>query len=162
MKGWRRTTPCERASQWISLRLDGELTELEQAGLDRHLERCEHCHALSRELAGLTALLRTAPQEEPLLDFRLPAPRRRPQRIASRVAFVGSFVAIAAAVVALVNTSSPASLLGSSPRALQFESQREQATFAHNKYLQMEPLRRVALRQELAANAWANSQRALR
>ena len=34
---WLLTTACERASQWISLELHGELGRLEQAALVRHL-----------------------------------------------------------------------------------------------------------------------------
>src|SRR5436190_431985 len=61
MAWWRRATACENAGQWISVRLDGELTELEAAALDRHLERCERCNAYAAELGSMTHLLRAAP-----------------------------------------------------------------------------------------------------
>ena len=65
MTRWRRTTACERAAQWISLDLDGELGRLEQAALARHLRRCDRCRASSAEIGGFTALLREAPPVEP-------------------------------------------------------------------------------------------------
>ena len=48
MTRWRRTTACERAAQWISLELDGELGRLEQAALARHLGRCDRCRVVER------------------------------------------------------------------------------------------------------------------
>ena len=60
MTRWRRTTACERASQWISLELDGELGRLEQAALVRHLGRCDRCRAVSAEFRGFTGLMRAA------------------------------------------------------------------------------------------------------
>jgi ferric-dicitrate binding protein FerR (iron transport regulator) len=76
MTRWRRTTACERASQWISLDLDGELGRLEQAALARHLGRCERCRAVSSEFQGFTGLLRDAPAVEPERLVAVPHSRR--------------------------------------------------------------------------------------
>jgi anti-sigma factor RsiW len=54
---------CARARFWASLRLDGELSELEGALLDAHLARCEACSAVAREFGALTADLRARPLE---------------------------------------------------------------------------------------------------
>jgi anti-sigma factor RsiW len=159
--GWRRTTPCERASQWISLELDGELSDLERAGLDRHVERCESCRALRVEMSGLTALLRGAPLAESGREVTVVTARRRRARAASRIGFVTAVGGIAAVVAALV-TSSPSDLLGGQPSALSFVNQREQIRFAHSKYMGMEPLRHLALAQAPTASVPANSRRALR
>ena len=35
---------CERSREWISLRLDGELSELAEKMLESHLARCAACH----------------------------------------------------------------------------------------------------------------------
>ena len=34
---------CDRAREWVSLELDGELSELGAARLDAHLVRCAAC-----------------------------------------------------------------------------------------------------------------------
>src|SRR5205085_542263 len=74
MMRWRRTTTCDRAAQWISLELDGELTELERAGLARHLDRCQNCRRTSAELGTFTRLIRAAP----LVELRAPCYRLTP------------------------------------------------------------------------------------
>jgi predicted anti-sigma-YlaC factor YlaD len=56
---------CERARAWASLEVDGELSELEQALLGAHLERCESCRAHAAGVRGLEQLLR-AQELEPL------------------------------------------------------------------------------------------------
>ena len=65
MTRWRSTTACERAAQWISLDVDGELGRLEQAALVRHLRRCDRCRDLSGEIQGFTSLLRAEPPVDP-------------------------------------------------------------------------------------------------
>src|SRR3954451_13552727 len=87
---------CERARQWVSLRIDDELTELEDALLQKHLEACGPCRTFAARLNATTELLRQTPQEQPQIEY---APRaRRPAGCP-----VGRRVAIAAiaAVAAL-------------------------------------------------------------
>ncbi len=52
---------CERARFWASLRLDGELSEIESALLDAHLARCAGCRELAGGFEASTAALRSAP-----------------------------------------------------------------------------------------------------
>ncbi|MFL5963180.1 MAG: zf-HC2 domain-containing protein [Gaiellaceae bacterium] len=52
--------PCERPRFWTSLRLDGELSELEGALLDAHLLRCAGCRAVAESFGASTAALRSA------------------------------------------------------------------------------------------------------
>lgn len=54
---------CERARTWASLRVDGELSEIEQALLDAHLERCAECRRFESSLGAFETLLRSAPLE---------------------------------------------------------------------------------------------------
>lgn len=54
---------CARARFWASLRLDGELSELESALLDAHLARCADCSAVTRDFGALTHDLRARPLE---------------------------------------------------------------------------------------------------
>lgn len=84
---------CERAHQWSSLRLDGELSDLENARLERHLETCAGCRAFDRQVSSTTEALRTAPLENAPIRVELPARRR------ARVP-VGRLVAAAAVVAA--------------------------------------------------------------
>jgi anti-sigma factor RsiW len=69
--------PCERAREWSSLRLDGELSELEEALLDKHLESCALCEAFDAGLRTSTRLLRDAPAARPSAGFHVPAPGRK-------------------------------------------------------------------------------------
>ena len=70
------TKQCERARECASLRLDGELSEFEQALLVAHLARCEPCRSFSAELDGFTIRLRKAPLERIAQPVTLPARRR--------------------------------------------------------------------------------------
>jgi len=163
MIGWRRTTPCERAAQWTSLELDGELSPLEQAALARHLERCETCGELRAELGGITALLRSAPLAEPEYDVVLHSAGRRRARVVRRVTLGAAFAAAAAAVGVLLALPSPSGLLGGpAQQALAFSDRHEQIAFVHNKYLQMEPLRNAALMAAFRASVPTYSRQALR
>ena len=71
------TKQCERARECASLRLDGELSEFEQALLVAHLARCEPCRSFSAELDAFTTRLRSAPFERIAQPVTLPAARRR-------------------------------------------------------------------------------------
>jgi predicted anti-sigma-YlaC factor YlaD len=89
-----RTTArrCDRAREYASLRLDGELSDFESALLDSHIERCPSCRAFAEDLLGVTARLRTAPLERPLIVMTLPQRRfaavRRMQVSAAAAAIV--------------------------------------------------------------------------
>ena len=52
---------CERSREWISLRLDGELSELAEKMLESHLARCAGCQEFESSAAavalGLAAFL---------------------------------------------------------------------------------------------------------
>ena len=52
---------CERGREWISLRLDGELSELARKMLDSHLARCADCSAFEQQVSEIALQLRTAP-----------------------------------------------------------------------------------------------------
>jgi predicted anti-sigma-YlaC factor YlaD len=75
---------CARARFWASLRVDGELSELEGALLDAHLGRCGECRDVAVGFESSTELLRSAHQERvaPVaLDVR-----RSPRRLLTSVA----------------------------------------------------------------------------
>jgi predicted anti-sigma-YlaC factor YlaD len=107
-----RTTArrCDRAREYASLRLDGELSDFECALLDSHLDRCPSCRAFADDLVGVTARLREAPLEHPSIAVTLP--RRR------SVAWRGIQVsAAAAAVVSVVGIGALSGLLHSGATA---------------------------------------------
>jgi predicted anti-sigma-YlaC factor YlaD len=137
MGRWWRTSACDRARQWISLELDSELTQLEEAALARHLSLCARCRAVSAEFGAFTQLLR----EAPLLDLDRPvvvaAPRLARSRAARRAAVSLAFAALAAAAVlgSLVfggRSSSPGS-------ELSFRNAKEQRLFAQVQARRIEP-----------------------
>ena len=86
---------CERAREAVSLALDCELPQLDQARVDAHLERCPDCRAFKAESSAVAQLLRQAPKEEMSVAIALPRARRLS---AARLLQAGA----AAAAVALV------------------------------------------------------------
>jgi len=71
-----RPASCDRATELVSLALDGELSPFQRAILERHLKRCEACATYAQTVVGATRLLRAAPLEE----FRLPDLHLRSRR----------------------------------------------------------------------------------
>ena len=91
-------TECMRARESASVRLDGELDELEAARLDAHLQDCWDCRAWAEDIQLTTERLRGAELERPSVAIELPS------RAALRVrrALVLSATAAAVAVGAIV------------------------------------------------------------
>ena len=92
---------CERARLWVSLGLDGELSEIEQVSLRAHVGRCAACAGFERDVDALTLELRNAPLV-PLATAgaggsAIPAALPRRRSTTARVFQVGA----AAAAVAL-------------------------------------------------------------
>jgi predicted anti-sigma-YlaC factor YlaD len=101
---------CDRAREYASLRLDGELSDFERALLDSHLDRCPSCRAFADDLVAVTDRLRAAPLETPSIAVTLP--RRR--FVAMRNVQVS---AAAAAVVSVVGIGALFGMLHSSATA---------------------------------------------
>jgi hypothetical protein len=66
---------CERAREWASLRLDDELSVLEEEILERHLDVCDACRRFEEGMRVSTVRIRTTPLELP--TRRMPVPSRR-------------------------------------------------------------------------------------
>jgi predicted anti-sigma-YlaC factor YlaD len=81
---------CERARFWASLRLDGELSELEGALLDAHLARCGGCRSIADGFGASTTALRSAPLAR-LAPVALDLPRS-PRRLLATVAVAAVLV----------------------------------------------------------------------
>jgi predicted anti-sigma-YlaC factor YlaD len=162
MGGWRRTTACERARRWISLDLDAETSELEDAALQRHLERCTACASLAEELRGLTEVLRAAPLDEPRRSLpALGARIRRPRPARRRIALVAAFAVSVGSAVAILSVPSPSGLIVPSS-ALRFANAHEEIEFAQSKNLSLEPFLGSSEASVLAIAVPVFSQRALR
>jgi predicted anti-sigma-YlaC factor YlaD len=81
---------CERARLWASLRLDGELSELEGALLDAHLARCAGCRAVAGGFVAATTALRSAPLEQ-VAPVAVDVPRS-PRRLLATIAVAAVLV----------------------------------------------------------------------
>jgi anti-sigma factor RsiW len=104
------TKQCERARECASLRLDGELSEFEQALLGAHLARCEPCRSFAHELESLTDHMRATPLARLEQPVSLPARRRlvsrRPVEIAAAAALMLTTLGVAGAL-RTVETTNP-------------------------------------------------------
>jgi anti-sigma factor RsiW len=101
-----RTVACDRVRSQISLRLDGELSELESRMVASHLARCATCATYEGDVARITTELRAAPLE--LMDN--PVVIRRPGRVSALRLQAGVAAALAVAVLgAITQLSAPAS-----------------------------------------------------
>jgi hypothetical protein len=95
-----RNGRCERARQWASLRIDDELSELEDALLEKHLEGCASCSAFAARLAATAEAVRAVPLERPEISYprferpliRLPVGRRAAIVAVAAAAALGAFV----------------------------------------------------------------------
>src|SRR3954454_7816182 len=97
-----RSGRCERARQWVSLRLDGELSELEGALLENHLESCAACRSFSERVELTTDAVRAATLEQPRIAYELP--RRMPTRLPVRRRTAIAAIAAAAALGSFVGS----------------------------------------------------------
>jgi predicted anti-sigma-YlaC factor YlaD len=87
---------CAGASKAISLRLDSELSPVQEVLLEAHLARCADCRARSEAVVGLTDAIRSAPLVEPSTRFQLPAPSGARTRL---VRMIPAAAAVAAVVL---------------------------------------------------------------
>ena len=102
----RPSLPCERAREWASLRLDGELSQLESAMLESHLARCAACYEAVVQTEAFTAALRASPLEA--LRRPLAIPRAAAMR-AARVTAAAAVMLVAAGLGSVFATSMPSS-----------------------------------------------------
>jgi predicted anti-sigma-YlaC factor YlaD len=93
---------CDRARAWVSLRLDDEISELEERRLEAHLRRCASCREFETTVHGAVVALRAQPPEQ--IDHPVVVSSRR--RLAGRRGAVASVAAVAAAVVGVTTVLS--------------------------------------------------------
>jgi anti-sigma factor RsiW len=110
------TKQCERARECASLRLDGELSEFEQALLVAHLARCEPCRSFASELEAATNHMRTTPFERLDRPVTLPSRRRvltrRPVEVAAAAAALLLTTLGVAGALQTIETTNPSLSFG--------------------------------------------------
>lgn len=94
---------CERAREWLSLSLDGELSRFERALVDRHVGACPECTAFGAELRAFTDAVRTAPLEP--LPHAVAIPSRRARTALLRPAQAAAALAALAVGVGTLSSS---------------------------------------------------------
>jgi predicted anti-sigma-YlaC factor YlaD len=88
-----RSSPnCERVRFQVSLELDGELSELEEAMVEAHVEHCGDCRAYRDDLHAITREVRETALERTARPIELP-PRRRAVAAPLKMAAVAAIVA---------------------------------------------------------------------
>ena len=134
---------CERARQWASAEIDGELSEFEAALLRAHLSCCESCGDFHREIAGLTRAVRAAPRAH--LERRIEIGRaRRRLRLAPAVA---AMAAVAVGLGSLLASSQvPSGSVGSDAarQARSFKFDPDTLRAAQRQLLRAQAPRRTA------------------
>ena len=93
---------CERAHEWASLELDGELSTFERALLEAHLEGCRTCSEFRSQISSLTGALRAAPHER----FEGVVIGRLRRRVNMRLAPAAAAMAVAAVGLGSILASS--------------------------------------------------------
>ncbi len=93
---------CDRAREWVSLRLDDEISELEDALLEAHLRRCGACREYEASIRGAVLSLRARPLER--MDQPIVVSGRR--RALLRPAAVARVAAVVAAVIGVTTVLS--------------------------------------------------------
>jgi hypothetical protein len=90
-----RPAICDRARTWVSLRLDGELSELEEVLLASHLRSCASCRDYEESVRGTVLALRGRPLEQLGQEVAVPSRRRF---VLGPTALAGAAAIVAAAI----------------------------------------------------------------
>jgi hypothetical protein len=132
---------CERQRERVSLRADGELSDLEMRLLTRHLNRCSDCRVFAERLDAATRMLRTADLALPSRSVSVPLlSRTRRHRASLRVA-----IAVAAAGVILSIGLAQSHLVAPPRSASPASPQVKRGNFGNDDLVELRVLRRSAL-----------------
>jgi len=99
MNAVRPSLVCQRTREQVSLRLDDELSQLEERMLAAHLVRCSDCREFEQSVREFTDELRAAPLESP----RQPILVRRTRRVSLTAAQVSAAATLAVAVLGVLS-----------------------------------------------------------
>jgi predicted anti-sigma-YlaC factor YlaD len=87
---------CDRAREWATAEVDGELSRFELVLLRAHLDACPSCREFHTAIGGITRTLRAAPLER--LERAIEVTRLR-RRFRPRLAPAAAAMAVAAVVL---------------------------------------------------------------
>lgn len=87
---------CDRARQWATAEVDGELSRFEIVLLKAHLDSCASCREFRAAIAGISTTLRATPLER--LENAIEVKRLR-WRVRARFAPAAAAMAVAAVVL---------------------------------------------------------------
>lgn len=87
---------CDRAREWATAEIDGELSRFELVLLRAHLDACASCREFHTAIGGITRTLRATPLER--LERAIEAKRLR-RRLRPRLAPAAAAMAVAAVVL---------------------------------------------------------------
>ncbi len=87
---------CDRARQWATAEVDGELSRFEIVLLRAHLDACPSCREFHAAVGGITETLRATPLQR--LERAIEVKRLR-WRVRSRLAPAAAAMAVAAVVL---------------------------------------------------------------
>ena len=94
-----RPVLCDRSREWISLRLDGEISQFEHVLLRSHMLICSDCRRFAYDVNWQTNALRCAPLEP--LGRAVTIPRRGWTRRAIEIGTAATAAAAAAVALAV-------------------------------------------------------------
>ena len=87
---------CDRAREWATAEIDGELSRFELVLLRAHLDACPSCREFHNAVGGITRTLRATPLER--LERAIEVTRLR-RRLRVRLAPAAAAMALAAVVL---------------------------------------------------------------
>lgn len=93
---------CDRARNWTSADVDGELSTFERVLLANHVAHCPSCREFRTSVDGLTRTLRSAPRER----FEVVVVGRSRRRVSLRLAPAVAAMAVAAVGLGSILASS--------------------------------------------------------
>jgi predicted anti-sigma-YlaC factor YlaD len=139
----QRTEPqswaCDRTRQAVSVGLDGELSQIERALMERHLDRCPSCAAFAADAAELTQQLRAA-KLVPIVPIELPLRKRAAYHRRSGGGWIAAATVAATALLAVL-------ALPSQSVDRRASSAGVSSTYANQDLRQLQVLRREQLKQ---------------
>jgi predicted anti-sigma-YlaC factor YlaD len=120
---------CERARSRVSLGLDGELSQVEQASMRAHVGRCARCAEFAHDLERLKLVIRRTPLERPSQAV-MPERRRSAGMRVLQLSAAAAAIAIAAGLGSLAGSLSsrePAAKTATGVRFASLDAGRPQA-----------------------------------
>jgi hypothetical protein len=144
---WESADTCVHARELVSLELDGERSEFEQAQLAAHIDSCPDCLRFQDELTAFTRQLRAAPAELPSEPIDVEAFRSRRRYLGAVAAGVAGAAVV---MVGLGGVFGPLHAIEQRHRSqepsgtLVFRDQRQQQQFARSQQLRTEEQPSVA------------------